>query len=79
MNIERSPNQAGGIFSSEAVMKLFGILLAWCALSAVIIYGVMSPEHGLMFKNPLAAMSLGLIGLGLCMESHKQLKARQSH
>lgn len=56
-------------------MKRIGILLAWAALVGVVVYGVMSPEHGLMFKNPLAAMSLGMVGLGLCMESIKQIKA----
>ncbi len=59
-------------------MKSFGILLAWAALCGVIVYGVMSPEHGLMFQNPLAAMSLGMVGLGLCLESRKHFKAASS-
>ena len=61
------------ILQSEAAMKTIGILSAWAALVCVIVYCVFSPENGVMFQNPMAAMSLGVIGLGLCMESKKTL------
>lgn len=56
-------------------MKSFAILTAWTLLVGVIIHSVFSPQNGVMFQSPLAALSLGIIGLGLCMESKKQLVA----
>lgn len=54
-------------------MKSIAILTAWSALVSVILYCVFSPEHAVMSQSPMAAMSLGVIGLGLCMESKKHL------
>lgn len=66
-------------------MKTFAIISAWAALASVILYCVFSPQDGVMFQGPMAALSLGVIGLGLCKESHKQLAVvrvkseRQNH
>jgi hypothetical protein len=54
-------------------MKTIAILTAWAVLAAVILFAVLVPVNAVMFQNPLAALSLGVIGLGLCMESKKHL------
>ena len=38
---------------------------AWAFFVCVILYAVLSPDGGVVHQNPMTAMGLGLIGLGL--------------
>lgn len=55
--------------------------LAWGFAVTVVVYAAVGPGMGVLYGNPLACLGVGLIGLGLCMESRRKLiavKAAQS-
>jgi len=54
-------------------MKSFLATLALTALCAVVLISALHPERGVLFQSPGAALGLGLVGLGLCMEARKRL------
>ncbi len=47
--------------------------LAWGFAVAVVVYAAVGPGMGVLYGNPLACLGVGLIGLGLCMESRRRL------
>jgi len=53
-------------------MKAIAISVTWTCAAAAAIYMVVSPDGGIAYGNPLTAVSLGLIGLGLCLGARRQ-------
>jgi len=56
--------------------------LAWGFAVTVVVYAAVGPGMGVLYGNPLACLGVGLIGLGLCMDSRRKLvaaKAALSH
>jgi len=51
-------------------MKSMFTLIAWIAPMLLIAWVAFSPETGLVFQSPTAALGVGLIGLGLCKHVH---------
>ncbi len=47
--------------------------IAWAVASLTIVYAAFNPESGVAYQSPGAALSIGLIGLGLCLEGRKRL------
>ena len=58
--------------------KITGLTFAALMVIATIIYAAVSPEMGIVYQNPAATLGIGLVGLGLCMESRKQQTARKT-
>lgn len=56
-------------------MKSVLTLAAWLFVSVVIVYAAANPESGVIFQSPMAALGVGLIGLGLCKQTRDHLKA----
>ncbi len=54
-------------------MKPILIIMAWAFVSIVIVYAVANPNGGVVYNSPLAALGIGLIGLGLCKDARKRL------
>ena len=54
-------------------MKPILIIAAWAFVSLVIVYAAVNPNSGVIHMSPTAALGVGLIGLGLCMEARKRL------
>ena len=54
-------------------MKPILTIATWALVSLVIIYAAVNPDSGLIHMSPTAALGVGLIGLGLCMEARKRL------
>lgn len=52
--------------------------LAWGLAVAVVAYAAVGPGMGVLYGNPLACLGVGLIGLGLCMESRRKLVAAKA-
>ncbi len=59
-------------------MKNVALLLPWLGIWAGVLYLAIHPESGLMYHNPMTAIGLGLIGLGMMMEARKRQTARQT-
>ena len=59
-------------------MRQLSLALAALVALSVILFVTLTPEGGLAWNNPLAALSLGLIGLGLCKASHGWMAASSS-
>ena len=54
-------------------MKPILTIVAWTFISLVIVYLAVNPDSGVIYASPTAALGVGLIGLGLCMEAKKRL------
>lgn len=54
-------------------MKPILTIAAWTFISLVIVYAAVNPDSGVIHMSPTAALGVGLIGLGLCMEAKKRL------
>lgn len=50
-------------------------ILAWSFAVTALVYCVVGPGGGVLYGNPLACVGVGLIGLGLCMDSRRRLVA----
>ncbi len=50
-------------------------ILAWSFALAVVVYAAVGTGAGVLYGNPLACVGVGLIGLGLCMDSRRRLVA----
>lgn len=46
-------------------MKSFFVAMAWLIPMAVILYAAVNPTNGIVYQSPLAAVGIGLIGLGM--------------
>jgi hypothetical protein len=53
-------------------MKTYLSVLMWSISAGALVYAVASPGSGVAFRSPLAAICLGMIGLGVCLEARKQ-------
>ena len=53
-------------------MKQFTHITAWTLVTIIVTYAAVQPDTGVIYQSPLACLGLGLIGLGLCMESRKR-------
>lgn len=61
-------------------MKTILNRLAWAFAVTVLVYAAVGPGMGVLYRNPLACLGVGLIGLGLCVDSRRRLVAqRVSH
>ena len=64
-------------------MKAWLNMLAWSFAASVVVYAAVGPGVGVLYRNPLACLGVGLIGLGLCMDRRRGLVAvrvqRQTH
>jgi len=56
-------------------MKPVFNLLAWSFALTALVYMAVGPGVGVLYHNPLACLGVGLIGLGLCMDSRRRLLA----
>lgn len=56
-------------------MKTVLHTLAWGFAVAVAVYAAVGPGMGVLYGNPLACLGVGLIGLGLCVDSRRRLVA----
>jgi hypothetical protein len=56
-------------------MKTMAKLTAWAFVGTVILYASLNPDGGVLFQGPMAALGLGLVGLGILLET-KQRRAR---
>lgn len=54
-------------------MKSALTLIAWAFVATVILFAAVNPNGGVAFQSPMAAIGLGMIGLGICMETRKKL------
>jgi hypothetical protein len=52
-------------------------ILAWSFALVVVVYAAVGPGVGVLYGNPLASLGVGLIGLGLCMDSRRRLIAQR--
>lgn len=52
-------------------------ILAWSFAVTALVYCVVGPGGGVLYGNPLACVGVGLIGLGLCMDSRRRLIAQR--
>ncbi len=50
-------------------------MTAWSFAVFTVVYLAIGPGVGVLYGNPLACLGVGLIGLGLCMESRRKLVA----
>ncbi|GAB4107922.1 MAG: hypothetical protein Kow00105_12450 [Phycisphaeraceae bacterium] len=48
-------------------------MVAWSFAVLMVVYLAIGPGVGVLYGNPLACLGVGLIGLGLCMESRRKL------
>jgi hypothetical protein len=56
-------------------MKVVLNMLGWSFGLTVLVYLAVGPGVGVLPGNPLACLGVGLIGLGLCMDSRRRLVA----
>lgn len=56
-------------------MKSMLNTLAWAFAVSVVVYAAVGPGMGVLYGNPLACLGVGLIGLGLCVDSRRRLVA----
>jgi hypothetical protein len=56
-------------------MKTMMSLIAWTIAAVVIVYAAVAPDNGVIFQSPGAALAVGVIGLGLCLDA-KQRRAK---
>ena len=54
-------------------MKALATQLAWGAAIVGVMYLLIHPDRGLLFRSPGVIASIVLIGLGLCRHSHRRL------
>jgi hypothetical protein len=54
-------------------MKSILTVAAWTLVTLIIIYVAVNPQSGIIYTSPSAALGVGLIGMGLCMEARKRL------
>jgi len=54
-------------------MKNTAQFVAWTFVAGIIVFAALNPATGVIFQSPGAAVGLGLIGLGLCMEARKKM------
>jgi hypothetical protein len=59
-------------------MKAFAHLLAWGFVVTVLIYAVVNPQSGLVYHSPGAMLSVGMIGLGLCIQARQKMRAQSA-
>jgi hypothetical protein len=59
----------------RATMKTMLNTMAWGFAVTVVVYAAVGPGMGVLYGNPLACLGVGLIGLGLCIESRRRLVA----
>ena len=57
-------------------MKNTAQFVAWTFVAGIIVFAALNPTSGVIFQSPSAAVGLGLIGLGLCMEARKKMAAQ---
>lgn len=55
-------------------MKTFALALPCIGVLLGVLYLAINPEQGAIYENPMTALGLGLIGLGMVMEARKQVK-----
>ena len=63
---------------NKKYIKIAALSFAALTVTATIIYAVVSPDMGVVYQNPTATLGIGLVGLGLCMESRKQQSAKEA-
>ena len=51
-------------------------LALWAIVIAVVLYAALHPQAGVIVDNPLGAVGLGLIGLGLCVDARRRRAAQ---
>lgn len=56
-------------------MKSMLNTMAWGFTVSVVVYAAVGPGMGVLYGNPLACLGMGLIGLGLCVDSRRRLVA----
>ncbi len=56
-------------------MKAWLNMLAWSLAVSAVVYAAVGPGLGVLHRNPLACLGVGLIGLGLCMDRRRTLVA----
>ncbi len=59
-------------------MKSFAQFAAWAFVAGIILFAALNPTSGVIFQSPGAAIGIGLIGLGMCMEARKKQLAQQA-
>lgn len=60
-------------------MKTFGLYASWAFVAGVVLYAAVHPSAGVIYTSPGVAISLGMIGLGLCLQARQNAQAtRQS-
>lgn len=59
----------------RVTMKTTLNTLAWGFAVSVVVYAAVGPGMGVLYGNPLACLGVGLIGLGLCVDSRRRLVA----
>ena len=59
-------------------MKSMLNTLAWGFAVTVVVYAAVGPGMGVLYGNPLACLGVGLIGLGLCVDSRRRLVAAKA-
>lgn len=57
-------------------MKSFAQFVAWAFVAGIILFAALNPTSGVIFQSPGAAVGIGLIGLGICMEARKKMAAK---
>lgn len=56
--------------------SIFGYL-AWAFVAGTILFTVAHPAAGVIYSSPGVAISLGMIGLGLCMQARQNAMAQR--
>lgn len=54
-------------------MKQILQLVAWSTISLLIVYAAFNPVNGVAYQGPMAAIGIGMIGAGLCIEGRKRM------
>lgn len=57
-------------------MKSLAQFTAWTFVAGIILFAALNPSNGVIFQSPGAAVGIGLIGLGMCMEARKKMAAQ---
>ena len=52
-------------------MKAMLILALWTCSAVAATYMVAAPDGGIAYRHPMAAIGVGLFGLGLCQHARK--------
>lgn len=53
-------------------------LAAWSFSASVVVFASVNAESGVVYQNPVVAMGLGMIGLGLCLDARKRALSQKA-